>query len=445
MADEDEEEEEKPEEVEEPAEEPVIVDVEADEEEETPESDPQVVIIPVTSDGEKEEDAEEEEAPEDADEPVIVPLVVVNEEAESAPVEEEKEDTVSIATPDVADDDTVVVPIVISDDDDDTADEDEAPITDDDSDEAGEDTKVFSISTGNRVYVTYDYSFQSKLAQSSADVQSRYALISDTLLSYGLKLRESWKKERYFAKSKTYANMIFRGKTLCVCLAIKPESLENTKYFFENVGNVKKYESVPVLVRIRSGRGCKYALELIKMMLEGAGIAQKRPVSDHFTVRPALTKEELVEKGYIKVMMTDGEGHPIPADFEAMKNNKFFSQNAGMPILKKVSVEEAAAIPDEEVKNFIDTEEEKEVDVKGTKKGIINIDTISENYRSGDTVTLQSLIAKKLVAKNIGSLKVLARGTLDKALTVKAHDFSMDAAKMIVIAGGIVIKLKTQK
>ena len=301
------------------------------------------------------------------------------------------------------------------------------------------------VEAGNRVYVTYDYSFQSKLAQSSDDVQSRYAIISDTLLSYGLKLRESWKKERYFAKNTTYANMIFRGKTLCVCLAIKPESLEGTKYFYENIGNVKKYESVPVLVKIRSGRGCKYALELIKMMLEGAGMIQKRPVSDHFTVRPALTKEELIEKGFIKVMMTDGEGHPIPADFEAMRNNKFFSQNAGMPIMKKVSAEEVAAIPDEEVKNFIDTEEEKEADVSGRKKGIINIDTISENYADGDTVTLQSLITKKLVAKNIGFIKVLARGTLDKAITVKAHDFSMDAAKMIVIAGGNVVKLKAKR
>ena len=52
------------------------------------------------------------------------------------------------------------------------------------------------------------------------------------------------------------------------------------------------------------------------------------------------------------------------------------------------------------------------------------------------------MIEKKLVAKNVDIIKVLARGVLDKALTVKAHDFSLDAAKMIVVAGGSVIKLK---
>jgi len=297
---------------------------------------------------------------------------------------------------------------------------------------------------GNRVYVTYDYSFRSKLIQSSEEVQSRYAIISDTLQSYGLKLRESWKKERYYAKGNTYANMIFRGKTLCVCLAIAPESLEGTKYFYENVGNVKKYESVPVMVRVRSGRGCKYALELIKMMLEGAGFAQKRPVSDTFTFHKAEDRMALIEKGYIKVMMTNGEGEPIAADFEAMKNLKF-NLSAGMPILKRVTVEEAAAIPDAEVESFIETEAVEEEAITGRRKGIINIDTISDSYKDGDTVTLQSLIAKKLVAKNIGFVKILARGALDKALTVKANDFSIDAAKMIVIAGGSVIKLKTQK
>ena len=335
----------------------------------------------------------------------------------------------------------VVVPIVINDDEADDTTEEEVNSTDDDTDEAAEEKKVFSAQGGNRIYVTYDYSFQSKLSQSSEDVQSRYAVISDTLLSYGLKLRESWKKERYYFKGTTYANIVFRGKTLCVCLAIKPESLEGTKYFFDNVGNVKKYESVPVMVRVRSGRGCKYTVELIKMMLEAVGITQKRPVSDSFALRKPEDKESLIEKGLIKVMMTDGEGNPVPADFEAMKNNKF----TGMPLMKRVTVEEASAVPDEQIKNFIETEEEKEDEAYGRRKGIVNIDTISDAYKDGETVTLQNLIAKRLVPKNIHFVKILARGALDKALTVKAHDFSLDAAKMIVIAGGSVVKLKSKR
>ena len=72
-------------------------------------------------------------------------------------------------------------------------------------------------------------------------------------------------------------------------------------------------------------------------------------------------------------MMTNGEGEPIAADFEAMKNMKF-NLSAGMPIQKKVTVEEAAAIPDAEVEAFIETETVKEEIVTGRKKGIVNID-----------------------------------------------------------------------
>jgi ribosomal protein L15 len=253
-----------------------------------------------------------------------------------------------------------------------------------------------------------------------------------------MKCRESWKKERYFFKGKTYANIIFRGKTLCVCLAIDPKSLEGTKYFYEDVSATKKYESIPVMVRVRSGRGCKYALELIKMMFDAAGIEQKRDISDSFTYRTA-TKDELIEMGFIKVMMTDGDGEAVAADFNAMKTLDF---SAGMPILKKVSVEEVAVVPDEEVAQFIETETDENNTGSGRRKGIVNIDSISAAYNAGDVVNLKSLKEKKLIAKNIDFVKVLARGTIDKSLTVKADDFSMDAVKMIIITGGTVIKLK---
>jgi large subunit ribosomal protein L15 len=76
----------------------------------------------------------------------------------------------------------------------------------------------------------------------------------------------------------------------------------------------------------------------------------------------------------------------------------------------------------------------------GNKKDIINIDTLSENFDDGDVVTLKALKQKGLVSKNVGHIKVLARGTLDKCLTVEANAFSLDAVKMIVLVGGKAIK-----
>ena len=68
----------------------------------------------------------------------------------------------------------------------------------------------------------------------------------------------------------------------------------------------------------------------------------------------------------------------------------------------------------------------------------INLDTITE---SGLTeVSPESLLEKGLVGK--GSLvKVLGRGEIDRAVTVKAHAFSKSAEAAITGAGGTVEKL----
>ena len=76
------------------------------------------------------------------------------------------------------------------------------------------------------------------------------------------------------------------------------------------------------------------------------------------------------------------------------------------------------------------------------KRTYVNLDTISANYHEGETVTLDSLKAKGLVDKKAISCKILARGMLDKSLTVEATDFSLPAVKMIALTGGKVVKLK---
>ena len=78
------------------------------------------------------------------------------------------------------------------------------------------------------------------------------------------------------------------------------------------------------------------------------------------------------------------------------------------------------------------------------KMGIINVGVISPAYQSGETVTLADLKAKGLIDANIGRLKVLAAGTLDKPLTIKADAFSVQAVKMITLTGGQAIELKNE-
>ncbi|MEQ8719427.1 MAG: 50S ribosomal protein L15 [Acidimicrobiales bacterium] len=65
----------------------------------------------------------------------------------------------------------------------------------------------------------------------------------------------------------------------------------------------------------------------------------------------------------------------------------------------------------------------------------INLDTISESGL--DDVTPEALRSKGLIGKDV-LVKVLGRGEIDRAVTVKAHAFSASAESAITAAGGTV-------
>ena len=75
------------------------------------------------------------------------------------------------------------------------------------------------------------------------------------------------------------------------------------------------------------------------------------------------------------------------------------------------------------------------------KMGIINLGVISPQFQPGDTITLADLKAKGLVDAKIGRIKILASGSLNKPLTIKADAFSVQAIKMITVTGGHAVKL----
>ena len=66
---------------------------------------------------------------------------------------------------------------------------------------------------------------------------------------------------------------------------------------------------------------------------------------------------------------------------------------------------------------------------------VVNVDTLAERFDAGTVITPESLQAAGLVTGN-GPIKVLARGDVAKALTVRVHKFSGKAAEKIAAAGG---------
>jgi large subunit ribosomal protein L15 len=66
---------------------------------------------------------------------------------------------------------------------------------------------------------------------------------------------------------------------------------------------------------------------------------------------------------------------------------------------------------------------------------VVNLDTLAERFDSSVEITPELLREHGLVGRT-ASVKVLARGDIAKALTVRAHKFSGKAAEKIAAAGG---------
>ena len=67
---------------------------------------------------------------------------------------------------------------------------------------------------------------------------------------------------------------------------------------------------------------------------------------------------------------------------------------------------------------------------------VVNVDRIAEVFEAGTVVTPELLRERGLVASGDAPVKILARGDVTKALTIRAHRFSGQAAAKIAAAGG---------
>ena len=67
---------------------------------------------------------------------------------------------------------------------------------------------------------------------------------------------------------------------------------------------------------------------------------------------------------------------------------------------------------------------------------VVNLDTLADRFEPGTEVTPELLRERRLVRSNAKRVKILARGDIETALTVKAHKFSRQASEKIAAAGG---------
>ncbi len=314
---------------------------------------------------------------------------------------------------------TVELPEEEDEDDDDDDDEEE------DETEVAPQRQVARMANGHVRYIIikYNKSHTAKLIQSSDICKNYYSVLKNELLSYsGIKCRVSWKYEIFYCGRQTYARLSMRGKKLCIFLALNPADYADTKYIIDDKSEVLAYEKTPLLYRIKNDRRLKYAKELIATVMDGRRKSEDFNEVNYVPQLPYEEIEPLIERKLVKVLTEeDAQSGDVfkPRDFvQAEEVNELLHDDIAQALI--------------EVSDEVSDR---------TKCEIINIDILSRYFENDEKVTLEEI--KKRVPKfpkNATYVKVLARGLLDKRLTVVADAYSIDAAKMILLTGGNPVK-----
>ncbi|MBQ8380578.1 MAG: hypothetical protein IJY18_01660 [Clostridia bacterium] len=176
--------------------------------------------------------------------------------------------------------------------------------------EGGEDSGAAEegvrLVNGEIVHVRYRTSFMSRLIQSGEAIQDYYTAVKNALLSYkGVKARSSWAFESFNKGRLQCAKLNVKGSSLHVYLALDPDEYNADKYRFTNVKDKPKLGAVPMLLKVKSERSLKYALELIAEVMKKNEIPMGEPQNEGYRM-PYETTEELVSRDLVKVIFPDG-------------------------------------------------------------------------------------------------------------------------------------------
>ncbi len=282
-----------------------------------------------------------------------------------------------------------------------------------------EENAVVSDNQGHFFKLMYNKSFTAKLIQTDDDIKNYYQELKNYILSYkGTVSRMSWGNDSINKGRNNLLKFSFKRKNLYLYLALNADEYADSKYRLTKV-ETKKYQSVPSLYAVRNDRNLQYAKELIDIICQKLELEKGDAKADNY-VLPYEDTKALLEKGLIKEVK------------KALSDKKEIK----VKTRKEVSESEVNSLMSNETANFLIVDERK--GPRSGKKGIVNIADLERCFNDGDTVNVEALKEKKLIPSNIMQVKLLSHGKLDKKLNVELQDFSIEAAKMIILTGGTV-------
>lgn len=412
---------------------PVIAEEEAPEEvaEEEPEQFEEIPeeesdAAPMPTEEEQPEETEELPIEEDAvpeEEPEREPDIIIGEENA-----EQSEETLAVSTDEHSYKDTRSYKAWLEfgeEDSDLTADEEEKQLED------GDEVQLFTDEkTGEKYHIRFNYSFRAKMAGLPEESKEFYRDLKNEFLTYkGVKSRISWKTEGVRKGRETIARFAVRENTLCVFLALDPDQYKDSKYVFESVKDIKAYEGVPMLIRVKSDLSCRKVKELIADIMQPREVKRldEAPATDYSHLYDDTSTEARLREGQLRIW-AEGPDAQVCASRAATATLHYL-------ICPEVTAEEADALISDEMLDALLPPSE-EILIVADQVQEISIEQLCKKFYVGDVVDVEALKDKGLMDPAMTYVKITATGEMTKKMTVCAHMFERTAAKMILLTGG---------
>lgn len=251
-----------------------------------------------------------------------------------------------------------------------------------------------------------------KLKIASDRTQQFYSDLRNELRCYkALKFKSNNTGDTYAYKGKVVFKVTIFPKALKVYYALKPADFEVKKYHHKDVKDIKKYENIPLLFRIASDRGYKYALELLEALAKKLKIAKtKVKPFDFMPDFNTTSKALLIENGGEELLRAS-----CTKDHSSVISDGLAKKCMMLRVRKPIEGEKVVAE--------------------------ISIGELSAAFKTSYKINLDLLKEVGLVSKDANYLKVNAMNNCYKAITIAADEYEPEVIRMVVLTGGNITRL----
>lgn len=238
--------------------------------------------------------------------------------------------------------------------------------------------------------IRYEKTFEAKLRLAGEEIKGFFVGLANALLSYDkVKMRQSRTDCAFYSGRTRIARITIKGKALYFYTALSPEAMPPA-YYVRNVSGIKRYAATPSLLRVRSSRWMKYAMQTVDMLAEKFALEVSDKPTDVLDIEDfsMMTFDELLANGLIRRVSSDRRaGISEPTDEIAPDE---ISPEGISPAGENVSESEAVPKAEQETGYEADIPEDIEVTYDSDiaeSKGKKDTDSQTDNSEPGQSRT----------------------------------------------------------